>query len=692
MEDKAVLSASVWAEFQKAYGADAEKELAQANNSANRAKVRELKLSFPSLSEEVISEVLGQCKWNIDDALVPLFQKVEEQREAERRREMEEQREKLQAERAERKKRAEAEAKTFLRQLFINVPEEKVQQILDENEGDVDATTDQLLHILREEEEKTKQQAEAQRQREEEEKLRRQQEVEREVKVDTLRQRFSDYLSKEEIVAALTQHNWDIRQASNDLLKIVETRKLAQLKRLYVDLAENEIQDALNANGWKLVETMKQLGALQEAKKNAAAQPVPQPTKLNTDVASFLTRSAIIGAELEQVVLIKNAELVEEEKQMESYEIVKQELKEMLTISPENLPGLPGMIPLTPKLIHTLRNKELPVSEEAPSTSAPTGEPAPVTASTVITLPSGEQTNGPLLKLKAEPERVDLGQEVKVEWTSEADTTSSDWIGVYRAGDHSNSYLTWNWIGKPVSQGSLTFTLSEFGEFEFRYFSKSKGSQVLAVSNVVKVGPMVDLSAHYEPDSNSLVVRFDQRTGHVYPNAWIGLYASADAPNNQYRTYEWVANSTDHQLRFKAPKAGTWHFRFFPQKSYIDVARTHVSVTGNDSMTLTMEDGQMVVRATIETVDPALDNVWVGIYRQEQPDNRLYRKYRYVASSHATTSTSASGKVTYVLTFRPCTTPGFHEARLFANKSLDVVCRSNLLRVGLPPVDTPQAQ
>jgi hypothetical protein len=54
----------------------------------------------------------------------------------------------------------------------------------------------------------------------------------------------------------------------------------------------------------------------------------------------------------------------------------------------------------------------------------------------------------------------------------------------------------------------------------------------------------------------------------------------------------------------------------------------------------------------------------VVIYRQ-------YRKYKYVSQASGT------------ITFRACTTPSTYEARIFANKRLEVVTRSNTIVV--PP-------
>lgn len=377
---------------------------------------------------------------------------------------------------------------------------------------------------------------------------------------------------------------------------------------------------------------------------------------------------------MEKIVLIQKAQAEKVEQETDPYRIVKERFQQKI-IRPDNLPGLPGMIPLTPKLIDELHGKERPVAEQSTS-SQPTPDerkPSPISASTVLTEHPSDNMR---VTLKATPSRADIGQEIKVEWNSEDPTSTSDWIGVYKAGSTAaaSSYVTWNWIGEAKQQGTLSFVLSEFGDFEFRYFSKRQ-YHVRATSNPVHIGPAVDLTARFDADSNSIFVKIEQRSGNVYPNAWVGMYASADADNSSYRGYDWASNARDHELRFAAPKAGAWHFRYFPQKSYVDVARCSTNVSGNDRLELSISDGQMIVRTHIVTVEPGNDSAWIGIYRVEQTDPRLYRKYKYVPV----------GASNGVITFRSCTTPGEYEARLFANKTLDVVCRSNTARVGPSP-------
>jgi len=90
---------------------------------------------------------------------------------------------------------------------------------------------------------------------------------------------------------------------------------------------------------------------------------------------------------------------------------------------------------------------------------------------------------------------------------------------------------------------------------------------------------------------------------------------------------------------------------------------------GQDEVVLGLEGKAMTVTMRLQTVDPGMDSVWVGIYRAAETDNKLYRKYKYV--------TIGAGDVT----FAAPTTPGPYEARIFANKTLQPVAVSNTVTV-----------
>src|SRR4030095_7103722 len=65
---------------------------------------------------------------------------------------------------------------------------------------------------------------------------------------------------------------------------------------------------------------------------------------------------------------------------------------------------------------------------------------------------------------------------------------ATDWIGLYRVGEHNTSYLAYQYTqGAP--SGSFTFTAPSVGSYEFRYLLED-GYVSAATSNVVNVVPV----------------------------------------------------------------------------------------------------------------------------------------------------------------------------------------------------------
>ncbi len=273
--------------------------------------------------------------------------------------------------------------------------------------------------------------------------------------------------------------------------------------------------------------------------------------------------------------------------------------------------------------------------------------------------------------LKASPESLDIRHPITVEWEMETAPSSSDWIGLYKVGSDNGSYTIYNWISPVAQKGAMTFTPTEFGEYELRYFASSSSFfsrqySVKAVSNPIRVGyghhtshqnnaeqlnsslshslslslssvirPQLKLVPSWDAATNMLSVKFEQKSGNQYLNAWVGLYVKTEKDNSQYRAFDWLSNAVDHTLKFACPKAGEWEFRFFPQRSYVDVARESVTVGGTDRVELSLVDGQMIVKTELTTVDPAYDNVWVGIYKTDETNNR------YPSASSSSSASSA---------------------------------------------------
>jgi len=131
----------------------------EQENTEKQQRISELKDLFPEIPENEIIEELNVARGNVDTAIVPLFNRSEALKQQ---RELSERRQKKREEEKRRKREAKNKAKRLMR-IFNTIPKDTIQQILDENEGDIEETTNQLLILVskQEEEEEAKKRTKA---------------------------------------------------------------------------------------------------------------------------------------------------------------------------------------------------------------------------------------------------------------------------------------------------------------------------------------------------------------------------------------------------------------------------------------------------------------------------------------------------------------------------------------------------
>jgi len=280
-----------------------------------------------------------------------------------------------------------------------------------------------------------------------------------------------------------------------------------------------------------------------------------------------------------------------------------------------------------------------------------------------------------------------------------------------------DQFLSWNWInggtkdkeGNPVMKGMIKIPTPTLpGRYVCQYYTLNGKSNnqycCTAISNMILVGrkysvkaslPSLSSSSTSLPMPTKILVHCQQVSTETKfgTAAWIGLYrAEKDdgilphIENKNYYAFDWVSNGKDipvtsetkslnvieKQLLLEVPKAGQWHLRLYSDRSYTDVASTSIHIPGENRLELSVSEQEMKVNCYINTVDPSRDYVWVGIYKINEKDQRQYRRYKYLTPS---TSTSASS-LPYPLVFHAPIHTGTYEARLFANKSYEVISRS----------------
>jgi len=263
-------------------------------------------------------------------------------------------------------------------------------------------------------------------------------------------------------------------------------------------------------------------------------------------------------------------------------------------------------------------------------------------------------------KLSTSSYQFSRSEKVTVTWTHNT-PTSGDWIGIYRVNSGEKEYLSWDWVDLKTNVVSFTVP-SECGEYHFRYYHKS--SYVChGTGKTFTVGPVFTLTPTTVAQTE-IKIRVDQVFGPICPNLWVALYPHGEIIPKKYITYHWTA--TGQELTFPISKAGTWHFKAFPDRGFDHGGSLNVLVKGSDSVTLALDKdtNKAVVTYDVSTVDPAQDSAWIGIFHVDQQDSRYYRRYKYISTKKGSFEVKAMQ------------TAGTYEARLFACGTYDVMCKS----------------
>jgi len=139
---------------------------------------------------------------------------------------------------------------------------------------------------------------------------------------------------------------------------------------------------------------------------------------------------------------------------------------------------------------------------------------------------------------------------------------------------------------------------------------------------------------------------------------------------SNYLNWEHTSKSINNELTFDAPfKPREYELRFFTN-SYIDVARSNpIRIEGKDTMLSNYENGFVTVKLNIVSVDPYYESAWLGLYFTHETNNRQWRRYRYFSNRTADTQ------------FKAPRTGGEYEVRMFANKTYDLILKSNTFTI-----------
>jgi len=437
-----------------------------------------------------------------------------------------------------------------------------------------------------------------------------------------------------------------------ELMKVSAEKKKKYLKSLFPSVKDAEIEAALDANDWDKGRAATHLTEHLREKRSS-------PVVVKKVSPNLLERSMVFAQQIEEQVTQSHADFERALKE-ESVANFKRDLEHIMKVQARH-GAAPGMAPPLPKQIDNMlgKNKPEPFDEEPQEQAAPAAQQE---ESKVF---SDKPHDGSKFSVVlSAPTHVDIGNPIIVAWEMNVgESTTYDWIGMFSVDQPNKQYVTYQWRGKSdINKGTVTFTApSVYGTFEFRYFVNSSYQHV-AISNRVTVGPKVELEASVA-ENGKIVVKWNQVSGNKYARAWIGLYEKSQSNNKLYISWEYATTS---ELTFAAPvKPREYEFRFFTN-SYEPVATSKaILIEGEDRLSASISNGVITVKPHIVSVDPYYDSVWTGVFFTSENDHRQWRRYKYITDREAE------------VTFKAPNTPGEYEVRLFANKSYDLIVKSN---------------
>jgi len=616
-------------------------DFAKAKNS----DLEELYLNFQNVPKEIVRKIYEQNGSNFDNAMNGLIKYMEEEN-----------------------VRKQADN---LMNIFQTLSKEIIQQVLEENEGDIELTTAQLLDLV------TAQEAERERQRLAEEQKKQQEQNDALLRIQVqqlLRQKFGSEIEDKEIVRALQEANWNVKEASVVLHCMAVDRKKAALQIQFPSVSESEISGVLDSCNYEKDQAADLLKAIvakqqEEQQKKAVLKPVPD-SKPNLEVVepkqpvanlqqieqNLLERSLILGQELENEMKKNQAANQKEVKDLFRNKLTHViETQARFGVSPGIQPP-----PTIKEIDERLQKKAAPVkeSETIEDMHLDQNKPAPLESASSINYP---------IRLTVSPTMLDVGNPVTVHYEIlSGESNSWDWIGMFSVDTLNKEYLSYQYRGKGDKEGTVTFTPSQYGTFEFRYFPAGtmmkSNYQHLAKSNAIKVGPQFSISAQLDPQAQKIKVNWKKISGNVYSSAWIGLFQKG-APNREYLHWEYA---TTPEVLFDVPiKPATYEFRFFSHSFVCVAVSESIQISGSDKISLSVSNGVITLEPHIVTVDPKQVSVWLGLFLVDQKDNKQWIRYKYLKERFQP------------IQFRAPKTPGTYEFRLFASSQTDTIVKTD---------------
>lgn len=165
------------------------------------------------------------------------------------------------------------------------------------------------------------------------------------------------------------------------------------------------------------------------------------------------------------------------------------------------------------------------------------------------------------------------GGAVQVTFTSPANHSTRDWVGLYQVGAANSAFATFAYVPAGATGNmSLTLPKSATGNWEFRYFvnntyERKASSASFAVQQASTSYALTSTQSNALP-GGTVSVTWTAPITHA-ANDWIGLY-QVGSPNTAFKAFAYVPAGASGTMSLKLPSTATgdWQFRYLIHGGY----------------------------------------------------------------------------------------------------------------------------
>eukprot|EP01080_Neovahlkampfia_damariscottae_P008600 gene8600-425_t len=279
------------------------------------------------------------------------------------------------------------------------------------------------------------------------------------------------------------------------------------------------------------------------------------------------------------------------------------------------------------------------------------------------------------IDIKASQNDLKYQEQFTLEFTNkEVKQNTKAWVGMYVVGEKKDGhYITYQWVASAIDS-KLTFNAPNYPcKIEFKYFNRKFNKAEITSKIEISVGPQFQILSVIK--DKKIHGGWTQTSGEPkIESAWVGLYEVNEKSNSKYIAYQ-KTTIKENQFIFETPiTPKDYEVRLFTSSmlsNYNEMGRSaHITVTGIDSLSLKKDEKFIIASPDIVTIDPYTSSSWIGLFKVEQVNSKLYVDYTYLVDR------------TKEISFKIPKAGGKYEVRIFTNSGYEnVLIRSNSIEI-----------